>query len=388
MQSPPNTTIPALEVFYAGTHVDSRGRKVTITRSELEASAAAYDPAVFAAPLVIGHPTMDAPAFGHMGKLAVNDSARLIASDHTDVHPEFAALVADKRYPKWSISFFQPEHPSNPKPGVYYPRHLGFLGAAAPALPGLKHVAASFAADDTQISEFGPFDLGTVSALMRGLKNFFFARFGGTPEATDQIERALPEYLLESLGLNAASEAAAMKPMSYGAPHSTSPEGDPMSAELLAAANAARDAAVAEAKAAKDALAASQCHARTVQFAADADRLIGDHSLHPDERESYVAFMAQPDDEATVSFAAADGTAKAFNAKTFLTDFIKRRGALLPKGEAAGGKHTEAAAIWFAAPQGVAINSSRLADHALALAYVAQHKVDYLTAVKAVTHGA
>lgn len=162
-----------------------------------------------------------------------------------------------------------------------------------------------------------------------------------------------------------------------------------MSAEQLAAAqaataaaNAARDAALADAKAAKEALAASQYQARAVQFAADADRLISEFSLHPDEREGYVALMAQADDDATVSFAAADGTAKSFNAKTFLTDFIKRRGALLPKGEAAAGKAALAATAAFAAAPGLDIDSNRLQLHEQATAYAKTHNVDYIAAVR------
>ena len=65
-----------------------------------------------------------------------------------------------------SISLFLPKSSANPKPGKLYLKHVGFLGAAAPAVPGLKPVkfmggggdsmtfsqeragAASFAQDD------------------------------------------------------------------------------------------------------------------------------------------------------------------------------------------------------------------------------------------------
>jgi len=384
------STLPALEIFRAGTHTDSRGRKITITKDELCESAQAYDPAVFAAPIVLGHPTMDAPAFGHLNKLGVADDGTMTAADHTDVHPEFAALYHDKRFSKWSVSFFQPDHPSNPKPGVYYPRHLGMLGAAAPAVPGLKAIA--FAAADDQVVEFGEYDLGTMSALFRQLKNFLFARFGGTPEATTQINDALPEYMLNSLSLNAAEEAArANRALGFAAP-TTTPLGDDMSAEQLAAAkaatdaaNAERDAALAKAKAADERLAAAQYGQRCVQFAADADKLIAEFSLHPDERDDYIAFMAQSDDDATVSFAAADGAQKSFNAKAFLTDFIKRRGALLPKGERAAGKTTTGAApVSFAAPEGVAVSAEGLERMARINAYAAEHKLDFAAAAIAV----
>ncbi|GAB7217698.1 hypothetical protein [Dickeya oryzae] len=38
------------------------------------------------------------------------------------------------------MSFFQPSSPGNPYPGIYYPRHLGFLGRLNGMRPALKHL--------------------------------------------------------------------------------------------------------------------------------------------------------------------------------------------------------------------------------------------------------
>lgn len=379
-------TLPALEIFRAGTHVDSKGRKLTFTKDEIAATAAAYDPSVYAAPLVIGHPTMDAPAFGQLGKLESRDGT-LIASEHTDVHPEFASLVHEKRYPKWSVSFFQPDHPANPKPGVYYPRHLGFLGAMPPAVPGLKMLPASYAADDDQVVEFGAFDSSTIAMLFRGLKNLFLKRDGADEARAAQVEQALPEYAIDQLTINAAEDRAANKPLGYAAP--TSPnttQGDDMSAEQLAAANAARDKAEAEAKSLRDQLASAERAQRAVAYAADADALVKEFKLHPDERDQYVAYMAHCDEHATFDFAAPDGTTKTFDAKTFLSDFIKRRGAMVTAGEVGAGKNKAngASAPAFAAPPGFEVASDRLDLHERATAYAKEHKVDYATAAIAV----
>ena len=124
--------LPPTEVFYVGTHTDMRGRKLTFTHDDLKASAAAYDPALFAAPLVIGHPATNEPALGWINKLEVNAEGRMSSIDPTDVHPEFAALVTGKRFPRVSMSFFGPDAPDNPKPGVWYPKHWATLVRRSP----------------------------------------------------------------------------------------------------------------------------------------------------------------------------------------------------------------------------------------------------------------
>lgn len=57
------------EIFKAGTRTDNSGRTVTITEADVAQAAAAYDPALHEAPLVIGHPKTDAPAYGWVGSL-------------------------------------------------------------------------------------------------------------------------------------------------------------------------------------------------------------------------------------------------------------------------------------------------------------------------------
>lgn len=125
-----------LQIFRAGTHIDSAGQARTFVEADIAASASAYDPALHEAPLVVGHPATDDPAYGWVASLLVVDSALEAAPRNVD--PEFAALVAAERFNRISSSFFLPDAPSNPVPGVYYLRHVGFLGAAAPAVKGLR----------------------------------------------------------------------------------------------------------------------------------------------------------------------------------------------------------------------------------------------------------
>ncbi|STZ83075.1 putative phage associated protein [Bergeriella denitrificans] len=129
----------AHEIFRAGTHTDNNGRKVTITAAELEQAAAAYDPALHEAPVVVGHPATDAPAYGWVGGLKADGGT--LSADFAQVDDDFAGLVRAGRYKKVSASFYPPSSPNNPKPGVWYLRHVGFLGAHPPAVKGLAAVA-------------------------------------------------------------------------------------------------------------------------------------------------------------------------------------------------------------------------------------------------------
>ena len=59
----------SIHIFKSGTHTAMNGKRMPFTSAELAACAAAYDPAVHEAPLVIGHPTHDAPAYGWVKSL-------------------------------------------------------------------------------------------------------------------------------------------------------------------------------------------------------------------------------------------------------------------------------------------------------------------------------
>lgn len=135
---------PEIRIFKPGDFTSAEGTKVSFTQADLEAAAAAYDPEKDPAPIVVGHPAMDAPAFGWVGGLKVVDDHLVAVPDR--IEPSFAEAVRDGRYRKVSAQFYPPQHPGNPKPGSFYLKHVGFLGAAAPAVKGLGTVA--FAADD------------------------------------------------------------------------------------------------------------------------------------------------------------------------------------------------------------------------------------------------
>ncbi len=110
---------------------------VVFSDDDVEAIARSYDPTVYKAPVVLGHPTTDAPAWGWVE--AVEADADGLWLEAT-LQPELAELVREGRYRHVSVALWPPDAPGNPKPGSWYLRHLGFLGAAAPAVKGLQPV--------------------------------------------------------------------------------------------------------------------------------------------------------------------------------------------------------------------------------------------------------
>ena len=188
----------SLEIFKPGKHTSITGHKLTFSDSDLEASARAYNPAIHEAPIVVGHPTIDAPAYGWVKSLSFSGS-RLLAEPH-QVDPAFADLVREGKFKKLSASFYSPEAPQNPVPGVWYLRHVGFLGAVPPSVKGLKPV--SFADSEAGVVEFGEWWSARTSAgLWRGLRDWFISKFG-----IEEADKVIPGYSVQDL------EAAATTP--------------------------------------------------------------------------------------------------------------------------------------------------------------------------------
>ncbi len=119
-----------IEIARAGTFTDSAGRPQTFTDSDLDAIANAYDPAKRDCPLVFGHPKTDAaPAFGWAEKLKA-EGGKLLAK-FGQVPEAVKKIVAAGHYRHVSMSLM---------PDRKTLRHVALLGAAQPAIDGLKAV--------------------------------------------------------------------------------------------------------------------------------------------------------------------------------------------------------------------------------------------------------
>jgi hypothetical protein len=129
-----------IEIFRTGSHTSVDGQKIVVTAADLAEIVESYMPDQ-PAPLVVGHPALDAPAYGWVSALDVDGDTLRAFPDQ--VESAFAEAVTAGRYKKVSASLYPRDHPANPTPGKLHLKHVGFLGAAAPAIKGLKTVSFS-----------------------------------------------------------------------------------------------------------------------------------------------------------------------------------------------------------------------------------------------------
>lgn len=334
--APASATLPdGIEIFRPGRHTDDQGIAHHFSEADVDGMAASYNPALREAPLTVGHPKDNLPAYGWVKAVSRNAAGVLAITPH-NVEPQFAEMVADKRFPKRSASFYPPQAPNNPTPGKWYLRHVAFLGAQPPAIAGLKDI--QFSEDDAG---------GAVSF--------------------SEIETA-PSTPQESLSMTEA-EIKAMQ-------------------EQLAAEKKAREEA--EAKAAAEAKRATAAEAATASFAekAKAERTAGYVSfaesqvtagrLLPKDKDMAVATLNALADAQPVEFAEGDATRKVSPAQ-WLQDLITKAQPAVSFGEFAPGH--AAGQVQPGAAKG---KSDAEIDQA-AKAYMRQHKVDYSEALGAVT---
>ena len=196
MNSPASKPI---QIFKPGRHTAMSGAALAFSETDLQASAAAYDPAKHEAPLVAGHPKHDDPAYGWVKSLGFAEGR--LEAEPQQVDPAFAEMVAAGRFKKISASFYAPDSPSNPVPGVYYLRHVGFLGAQPPAVKGLR--APEFSEADEGVVEFADWSDVQNASLWRRMRDFLIAQFG-----LEKADSIVPDYAVASLEEEARKETA------------------------------------------------------------------------------------------------------------------------------------------------------------------------------------
>ncbi len=368
----------SLHIFKPGKHTAVNGHEIHFTEADLIASAKAYDPAKHEAPLVVGHPKMDDPAYGWAKSLAYADGALVATPDQVD--PAFAELVGAGRYKKISASFYTPESPANPVPGCYYLRHIGFLGAAAPAVKGLK--SASFAEAEEGVIEFAEpaeWRMRSIGSVLRNLRDLVISKF-----SIEDADRAIPSYLIDSI--ESAPEANAI-----GAAYSETPQENDMDTE-------AQKAAAAKLKADQEVLARQQAEfaeretrlkadedkARRAEIASFCDVLVQEGRLLPRDRDALVSFMAGPNEAGVIEFGEGDDR-QSVEPATWLRSFLKALPVQVDFAERSRSDKTSTGSVSFAAPAGYRVDSAGLELHNKVLAHMAAHPgTDYNTALSAV----
>ena len=326
-----------IEVFRAGSHVDSKGTPCTFTTADLDQMAA--NVALSAPPAVLGHPKHNDPAYG-WGREVKREGESLFVK-FSDINPAFEAGVDSGAYRNRSVSVV------NDKTHGWRIRHVGWLGAAPPAIDGLQPLdytadepdALEFAAPEVSAWDVG-YALGDVASLLRTLREHLIATAG-----IEDADAALPTWRIESI--QAAGTRITTAPAAASATAFTVPTGDPMS---FTQADLDRVAAETEARLRAE-LAASQSAEFTAATAL-AQRLLGERrderiaaqitawkaagQLLPAEEPGLAQFMAalEGGQAGTFEFSAA-GAAVSKTPAEYFAQFVAARGALVKLGATA-----------------------------------------------------
>ncbi len=175
-----------IEIFRGGTQKDSRGKEHD-GDALIERALATFDAAKHEPPIVIGHPTDSAPAWGWIEALrkSVRNEKNVLLAKFRQVDPEFAHMVRDGRFKKRSAAFY-------PDGSL---RHVGFLGAMPPAVKGLADVA--FGEGEALSFEFGEEDRRhweSLAGVFRRLREWLIEKHG-----QDTADRVVPDWEIEDI---------------------------------------------------------------------------------------------------------------------------------------------------------------------------------------------
>ena len=371
------------EIFRAGTHTDNNGRQVNISAADLAEAVAAYDPKLHEAPIVVGHPKTDDPAFGWISGLKTENG--VLFADFAQVDDDFAGLVKAGRYKKVSASFYPPDSPNNPKPGVWSLRHVGFLGAQPPAVKGLT--AINFAEGEVYV-EFSEAAHGIAARLWRNMREWLIAQFG-----QDAADKVVPDWEIEGIKEMAARPDLPPDPVLFADPpptpnptdHKESPMSEQDQAAALAAEKAAREKAEADAAQAKAELKKLQdeqakdlrdaAHQQNADFA---EGLVKEGRLKPADKALVVQVLdfAEHPEHTTADFGEGEAAKPLGTAlREFLAAVLPQQ---LPTGEMARSGEAQAAGSLDFAEHA---DPSELELHQRAKALAAKEGISYEQAV-------
>ncbi|RCW77807.1 hypothetical protein [Paracoccus lutimaris] len=375
---PDKTLTARIEVFRPGTFKPMAGDPITYSAADLRAIADAYDPEVAPAPVVVGHPDIDAPAYGWVESFEYDaDRERLFANLH-QVEPTFAELVQAGRFKKVSMAYFGPSQGHNPVPGTWYPKHLGFLGAAAPGVPGLKNAHFAGASGAAFEVAFGAAE--ESASLFRKLRDLLIEKF-----SLEDADRALPSWQIEWLDDQAEGpdfRAYAENPAPPGPTPTPKPPETQKETPVTKEADAAFAARESELSDREKRIADREAAITHTDNAAFAESLVQDGKLLPASRDKVVALMDVLPGHAAVSFAAG---ADKITPIAALKEILEAQPKIVSFGEADLPESAAASSAAFAAG-GREVDPVRMEIHNKALAYQKAHPgTSYGAAVDAVS---
>jgi len=317
-------------VFKIGTHTDKNGFEKDWTPEELKEAAGKYNPEKDEVPVVIGHPALNAPAYGWVKKFE-SDGVHLFAD--LELTDEFADLVEQGHFKKRSISI-------NEDLTV---NHIGFLGAKKPAVKGLR---------DIQFSE------DQTSRVIEFTQNLT----GGNEMDPKETEKKLHEQERENL-----------------AKDKTLAEKDKTISEFSEKNKTVEN----ENKALKEKLQKIEREKRRTEFGSFCKEIDG---LPADQHATVVDFMEILDERGKYNFAEGGERPAIERFQEFLkrlpkaaeySEVATRSSAAQQQGGAAAAKTD------FAIPPGAAVNPAEIEHHKRAKEYAEKNKVSYEVAVMA-----
>lgn len=321
------------EIFKPGRHTAANGATLDFSDDVLARSASAYDPAIHEAPIVVGHPRDNAPAYGWVKSINFAEGSVTVEPDQVDA--DFEEMVAAGRFKKRSASWYLPGSAGHPLKGTpnhdtYYLRHVGFLGAMPPAVKGLKEVnfneAEGFVEFSDSVERWG---WAAMASIVRGLREWIVAENG--VEAADKV---LPQWHVKEIETTAEKLLTAPQDNQAGM-NPVFNEEDPMTIAELQAQVAALTAQNATLKAnqkpadfgereasiaAREAKVA-EIEARAARSGVESrvDAAIKDGRILPAQKKHAIDFaMSLTDGEATIEFGEGDKAKKVSQREAYL----------------------------------------------------------------------
>lgn len=222
-----------VHVFSAGTHTDSAGKASDFSEDDLDQMV--ENVKLGAAPIVLGHPKNNDPAYGWGDQL--KRVGKLLFAKFKDVQPGFEAGVKSGAYRNRSLSIFKDKRHG------WRVRHYGFLGAVLPAIDGMEPIAA-FAAPEAETFEFAApgyslvWGLESAAKLMRSLRDRMIEK-----EGLEAADATLPQWQIDSM-----TEAANLARQQFNEAN-PSLFNQPTGEDDMTITQEAHDAAVAKARA-------------------------------------------------------------------------------------------------------------------------------------------
>lgn len=331
------------EIFKTGTHTSGKGVTLSFSDADLTDIAQSYDPAQHEAPIVIGHPKTDGPAYGWVKSLSVRNGTLVAVPQQVDT--AFSEMVGEGKFKKVSVGLYSPEDAANPTPGKYHLRHVGFLGAEPPAVKGLKAIEFSAGDDFLTFSELdfsewrGVWIIDSAARLFRGLRDFMIETYG-----IETTNRALPQWDIEQMSQGAAemraeerasetrpffSETTTKEPEMTTAPKATVTETE------LASRLADLERREADQKQRETVFAEASRANRQREDAAFVEAIVGEGRLPIDLKETATALFSELT-EGTLTFGEGDG-ATTMPARDAFRDLLKKLPVPVAAGEHATG---------------------------------------------------